>query len=64
MHEVRWRTGDGSPIAYRTGTSDVGLVYDILFKRGRKGEYWLPVELDARVILDIGANIGVTARYL
>lgn len=64
VHEVPWRTGDGRPVAYRPGSSDVGLVYAILFKPARKSEYWLPPEVAPRTIFDIGANIGITARYL
>ncbi|MGQ0512138.1 MAG: FkbM family methyltransferase [Betaproteobacteria bacterium] len=59
-----WRAGDGADIAFRPGTSDLGLIYDILLKPGDKGEYWLPAELRPRTILDIGGNIGVASRYL
>ena len=61
---VPWWNGDGCPVHYRRGTSDVSLVYGILFKPGRKSEYWLPAGLEPAVVFDIGANIGVTARYL
>ena len=61
---VPWWSGDGRPVYYRPGTSDVSIVYDILFRPGRKSEYWLPPELAPRVILDIGGNIGIAARYL
>lgn len=60
---VVWWNGDGRPVHYRPGTSDVSIVYDILF-RGRASEYWLPEGLAPRVILDIGGNIGIAARYL
>ena len=59
-----WRAGDGGEIAFRRGTSDLGLIYDILLKPGDKGEYWLPPALEPRTILDIGGNIGVASRYL
>ena len=49
---------------YRPGTTDVSFVYDMLFKPGRKAEYWLPEELEPKVIFDIGGNIGIAARYL
>ena len=62
--QVRWWCGDGLPVHYRRGTSDTGLVYDILFKPDRHAEYWLPAPLEARVIFDIGGNIGVASRYL
>ena len=61
---VRWWNGDGRGVHYRRGTSDVSLVYGILFVPGRRAEYWLPESLAPRVVFDIGANIGVTARYL
>jgi FkbM family methyltransferase len=56
----------GTPVHYRAGTSDAALIYNILLKRGRKGEYSLPSNVrldDVRVVLDIGANIGVAALY-
>lgn len=61
----RWK---GVPLRYRPGTSDPGLIYDILLKQGLKGEYSPPrdARLDpasVRVVLDIGANIGVAATY-
>lgn len=59
-----WRTGDGADVHYRPGTSDVGIIYDVLLKPGPKAEYWLPEALRPLTILDIGGNIGVTSRYL
>jgi FkbM family methyltransferase len=59
-----WRAGDGAPVHYRRGTSDVGLIYDVLLKPGAKAEYWLPGVLEPACILDIGGNIGVASRYL
>jgi len=64
LQSVRWAQGDGGEVWYRTGSSDTVLVYDILFKPGAKGEYWLPAALAPRVIFDIGGNIGITTRYL
>jgi len=60
-HEYVWK---GTRLNYRPGTSDQSLIYDILLKQGRKGEYWLPEDIDAKVILDIGANIGIATNYL
>jgi FkbM family methyltransferase len=62
----RW---GGLPVHYRSGTSDTRLIYSILLKRGRKSEYALPraCALDparVRTVLDIGANIGISAVYL
>ena len=60
-HEYAWK---GTSLSYRPGTSDQSLIYDILLKTGRKAEYWLPEDIDAKVILDIGANIGIASNYL
>lgn len=51
----------GRPLYYRSGTSDPHLIYGILLKRGKKAEYRFPERLRPRVILDVGANIGVTS---
>jgi FkbM family methyltransferase len=60
---------NGIPVAYRPGTSDTELIYSILLRRGKKSEYAMPPECrfhagDVRTVLDIGANIGVSAVYL
>lgn len=52
------------PIFYRPGTSDYGLIYEILVLQGKKAEYYVPSEIKPSVILDIGANIGVTSVWL
>ena len=62
----RWR---GSDVFYRPGSSDSGLIYSILLKRGAKSEYSPPREFTqapetVRTILDIGANVGVSCAYL
>jgi FkbM family methyltransferase len=68
------RGGDGSrrtfdwngiPVRYRSGTTDAALIYSILLKHS---EYALPAEAglrprDVKVVLDIGANIGIAALY-
>jgi FkbM family methyltransferase len=59
---------NGLPVHYRSGTSDTRLIYSILLRRGRKGEYSLPRECglrleDVRTVLDIGANAGISAVY-
>jgi FkbM family methyltransferase len=66
--ELRTYTWQGVPVSYRTGTSDAGLIYSILLKRGAKSEYALPAyaRLDpssVKTVLDIGANIGVAAIF-
>jgi FkbM family methyltransferase len=58
----------GMPVHYRSGTSDAGLIYNILLKRGAKSEYSLPAEAnlkpdEVKVVLDIGANIGIASLY-
>ena len=60
-HEYVWK---GTRLNYRPGTSDQSIIYDILLKSGPKAEYWLPQDIDAKVILDIGANIGIASNYL
>lgn len=71
------RDGDGSlrtyewngiPVSYRSGTSDAGLIYNILLKRGSKAEYALPPEAalaagEVKRVLDIGANVGIASLY-
>src|SRR5262245_6463410 len=59
---------NGKPVTYRSGTSDAGLIYNILVRRGRKAEYAMPPEArlmpgNVRTVLDIGANIGIAALY-
>ncbi len=58
---VRW---NGHPIYYRPGTSDMTLIYRVLFKPEKKREYRFPAELAPKTVLDIGGNIGVTPVYL
>jgi pantothenate kinase len=52
------------PVSYRPGTSDRGLVYNILIQKRKKAEYYIPSSLNPEVILDIGANIGITAIWM
>ena len=56
-----WRNNS---IYYRPGTSDMTLIYEILLKPEYKSEYYLPHYFNPKVILDIGANIGITSVYL
>lgn len=51
-------------IYYRAGTSDLHLIYNILLKPTHKREYQFPKDLKPKIILDIGANIGITAALL
>jgi FkbM family methyltransferase len=65
LGEYTWR---GHRIHYRAGSSDTVLIYRILLKCGNKGEYCPPGEFEqtwdsVRVVLDFGANIGISAIY-
>ena len=57
-HEYSWK---GTRLRYRPGTSDQGLIYEILLRPDRKADYWLPPDIHAKVGLDIGANIGIAS---
>lgn len=52
------------PIYYRPGTSDRGLIYEILIRKPGKAEYYVDERVNPKVIVDIGANIGITALWL
>lgn len=63
--QFRWHD---RTLNYRPGTSDTGVIHSVLLKGGRKDEYAPPKEFThAReriaTVLDIGANIGVSAVY-
>src|ERR1700730_14906156 len=60
LAKLRWR---GHDIFYRPGTSDSLAIYQVLLRRGRKAEYYLPRPLDPKVILDIGSNIGSSILF-
>ena len=57
-------TWNKNPVYYRASTSDMTLIYEVLLKSGYKSEYYLPENFNPKVILDIGANIGITSIYL
>jgi FkbM family methyltransferase len=60
LARLRWR---GHDVFYRPGTSDHLAIYQVLLRRGRKAEYYVPRELRPTVILDIGSNIGASILY-
>lgn len=65
LASIRWQ---GMTLHYRPGSSDPWAIYDHLMKPREKDEYAPPRELsiprdEVRTILDIGANVGVTALY-
>jgi len=51
-------------VFYRPGTSDRGLVYEILIRKPHKAEYHVDDRVKPKVIVDIGANIGITSLWL
>jgi FkbM family methyltransferase len=61
LHSVVW---NGHPVYYRPGTFDVELIYKGLLRPAARREYRLPEGLAPKVVLDIGANIGVAALML
>jgi FkbM family methyltransferase len=60
LAKLRWR---GHDVFYRPGTSDPLAIYQVLLRRGGKAEYYLPLALEPRVILDIGSNIGASILF-
>ncbi|MBI2645763.1 MAG: FkbM family methyltransferase [Deltaproteobacteria bacterium] len=54
---------NGTLLYYRPGTSDCDVIKRILLKKRRGAEYWVPQEINPKVILDIGGNIGIAAVY-
>src|ERR1700731_2939240 len=60
LGRLRW---SGRGIFYRSGTTDPFVLYQVLLKRGRKAEYYVPPALKPKVILDIGSNIGASLIY-
>jgi FkbM family methyltransferase len=61
VRALEWK---GHQVHYRPGSSDPEVIYKILLKGGRKADYWIPPEVTAEVIWDIGANIGSASVYL
>jgi FkbM family methyltransferase len=60
LARLRWQ---GRDVFYRPGTSDPLVLYQILLRRGKKAEYYLPPALQPKLILDIGSNIGASILY-
>jgi len=63
-HSLQSFRYQGRDIYYRSSTSDMTLIYEILLKSEYKSEYYIPKQVNPKVILDIGANIGITSIYL
>jgi FkbM family methyltransferase len=63
-HNINYINWNESKVFYRSSTSDMILIYEILLQSKYKSEYFFPNELNPKVIFDIGGNIGITAIYL
>jgi FkbM family methyltransferase len=63
-HSLQSFRYQGRDIYYRSNTSDMTLIYEILLKSEYKSEYYIPKQVNPKIILDIGANIGITSIYL
>lgn len=61
---VEWWRGDKKLVQYRQTKEDIGAVFHLLFSRADGDPLWLPRSLDPKVILDIGAGVGLSSRYL
>ena len=65
MRSIEWQ---GMRLHYRPGSSDPWMIYNHLMKPRERDEYAPPREFPiepgaVRTVLDIGANVGVTALY-
>jgi len=63
-HKISYLNWNRKKIYYRTSSSDMTLIHEILLKSKFKREYYLPKEIQPKVIFDIGGNIGITSVYL
>lgn len=60
LTNLRWC---GHDVFYRPATTDPLAIYQVLLRRGGKAEYYLPRDLEPRVILDVGSNIGTSILF-
>jgi len=63
-HNINSIIWNDKKVFYRSSTSDMTLMYEILFQSKYKSEYFFPDKLNPKVIFDIGGNIGITSIYL
>ena len=63
-HNISSIIWNDNKVFYRTSTSDMILIYEILLQSKYKSEYFFPSKLNPKVIFDIGGNIGITVIYL
>ncbi len=63
LHAIRWQ---GMTLHYRPGSSDPWAIYNHLMKPRERDEYAPPPGLaraEVATVLDVGANVGITALY-
>ena len=63
-HTIKSYKWNGRDVFYRSCSSDMDLIYQILLKSNHKAEYFFPIQIKPKVIFDIGANIGITSVFL
>ena len=63
-HHITSIIWNDNKVFYRTSSSDMILIYEILLQSKYKSEYFFPDILNPKVIFDIGGNIGITSIYL
>ena len=63
-HYINSLIWNDKKVHYRSSTSDMTLIYEILLQSKYKSEYFFPQEINPKIIFDIGGNIGITAIYL
>ena len=63
-HNINSIIWNDKKVFYRSSTSDMTLMYEILFQSKHKSEYFFPDKLNPKVIFDIGGNVGITSIYL
>src|SRR5438477_10491920 len=60
LARLRW---SGRNVFYRSATADPFVLYQVLLRSGKKAEYYVPLGLRPKIILDIGSNIGASIIY-
>ena len=63
-HKINAIIWNGKKVFYRSSSSDMILIYEILLQSKYKSEYFFPNNLNPKIIFDIGGNIGITSIYL
>jgi FkbM family methyltransferase len=63
-HRITTLNWSNKKVHYRTSSSDMVLIYEILLKSKYRREYYFPKQINPKVIFDIGGNIGITSIYM